>query len=519
MFDVLIRGGRVADGTGREAYPADVGIKGDKIAAIGDLTRLSAAKELDASGLVVSPGFIDIHAHSDTMFLKDDSSASRLYQGVTTEVSGNCGESPFPVFPEIFEKSCWESSSYEHFLRRFEDENRKMGVNQAMLVGHGTLRQAAAGLADRPVSADEMKMMERLLEESLEQGAFGMSLGLEYAPGFFAGTQELANLAKIAARYDALVPCHMRSEGLHIDEAIDELLEIGRSSGAHVHISHLKIDHYSVHGIAPRIWEKVQRAGEDGIRVSADMYPYTASSTTLSIRCPKWSQEGGADALTRRLKGSEREKIVEGIRSHYFNAERAKTCLVCSDAGRWPEIVGHTLKEIAEDMLGTEDYAEAAAQILERTESRAWCVFFVMSEEDMLYFLSQDIGIGSDGRSLSVDPAKVPYKPHPRYYGAVSEFFRLAREKKLCSLEEAVRRVTSKPADILGMKTRGRLKEGFAADITVFDSNKIAPGATYLDPVQPSCGVHHVLIGGRLAMENEKQTDLRAGKFLRKGQC
>ena len=240
------------------------------------------------------------------------------------------------------------------------------------------------------------------------------------------------------------------------------------------------------------------------------------SCTTLSIRCPSWSREGGDDAVAQALRGPRRQEVVEGIRGHYFNAERAETCLISDDAGLWPEIVGKTLRAVAEELLHTDDYAEAAAEILTRTRGRAWGIFFVMSERDMLYFLSRDIGIGSDGWALPGDPARVPFKPHPRSYAALAEFFRLAREHRLCTLEEAVRRVTSKAADMIGMVDRGRLAPGLAADITVFDPDTIAPRATYLEPIQLARGVRHVLVNGGVALEDGVQTELRAGRFLRK---
>ena len=514
MQDIIIRGGRVVDGTGGPGYIADVAVKDGKIAAIGDLSAMEAAKTLDAAGLVVAPGFIDSHAHSDTSFLRDDSGASKLYQGVTTEVTGQCGSSPFPTFPGPGED--WPCASFEAFLDRFEREGRKMAVNQAILVGHGALREAVAGCVDRPLTPDELSRMKDLLRRDMEAGAWGMSLGLEYAPGCFADEAELAALGAVVAEYGGLVPCHMRSEGLRIDEAIDELLNVGRASGVRVHVSHLKLDNYRVHGRAEAVWEKLERAKGEGVRVSADMYPYAASSTTLSIRCPKWSLDGGSAALVERLRGPRRGEIVEGIRAHYFDAERAETCLISDDRGYWPQIVGKTLRQVAEDMLRTTDYAEAAAEILERTRGEAWGIFFVMSEADMLAFLAHDVGIGSDGYALPGDPSKLDFKPHPRSYGALAEFFRLAREKKLCALEEAVRRVTSKPADMIGLRDRGRLAEGMVADITVFDPAIIAPRATYLEPVQLAQGVRHVLIGGRLALEDGKQTALRAGQFLRK---
>ena len=514
MEDIIIRGGTVIDGTGRAGYRADVAVKNGLISDIGDLSGMKAEKELDARGLAVAPGFIDAHSHSDTSFLRDSSSASKLYQGITTEVSGQCGSSPFPQ--RTGEENEWRCRSFGEFVRKFEQSSYCMAVNQALLAGHGGLRASVVGYEDRKATADEIERMKRLLRESLEEGAWGMSLGLEYSPGFFADLDELAELGSVVREYDGLIPCHMRSEGLKIDEAIDELLAVGKASGARVHVSHLKVDNFRVHGRAPEIWVRLEKAREEGIRVTADMYPFTASCTGLTIRCPKWSQEGGDEAVAEFLKGPRRNEIVEGIRTHYFNAERAETCLFNDDAGYWPEIVGRTLRSVAEEELHTTDYAEAAAEVLVRTHGQANCIFFVMSEEDVLYFLSKDVGIGSDGWALSGDEALVSNKPHPRSYAAVSEFFRLAREKKLCSVEEAVRRVTSKAANMIGMNDRGRMEIGLAADITVFDPEKIAPRSTYLHPVQLSEGVVHVLVGGGIALENGVQTGLRNGKFLKK---
>ena len=512
--DIILRGGEIIDGTGRPRFAGDIAVKDGKITAIGDLSAMRGAEELRAEGLAVAPGFIDAHAHSDTAFTRDSSGASKLYQGITTEISGNCGDSPFPAPPGNADP--WQLPSFADYLEAFRARGCRMAVNQALLVGHGTLREAVVGKVNRPPTPDEMAEMQRLLRRDLADGAWGLSLGLEYAPGCFAGQQELNALGQTVAEADAIVTCHMRSEGLQIDSALNELAEIGRSSGAHVHASHLKLDNYTVHGRAPAVWETIEAFNRKGIRFTADMYPYAASSTTLSIRCPRWSLDGGREALLRHLQGPRRPEILEGIRSHYFNAQRAETCLISDDAGLWPEIVGKTLRDVAENLLHTADYAEAAAQVLLRTQGKAWCVFFVMSEKDMLYFLSRDIGIGSDGYALPGDPGKVNFVPHPRSYGAIAEFLRLAREKGLCSLEEAVRRVTGKPAAVFSLPDRGRLAVGMAADITVFDPAAIAPRATYLQPVQLAQGVHAVIVNGQIALRDGRQTDVRAGQLLRK---
>ena len=517
MEDIIIRGGKVADGTGRPVFRADVAVKDGIITGIGDLSGCAAARVLDAEGLTVAPGFIDAHTHSDTFFLEDDSGASALYQGVTTHISGNCGFSRFPAREDKLGNDPWDCASFADFLQKYEREGRRMGLNQALLVGHGSLREGVIGPEDRPPTADELEQMKCLLRRDLAAGAWGLSLGLEYAPGCFAGQEELNALGGVVQEVGGIVTCHMRSEGLRIREAVTELLNIGRTSGVHVHVSHLKLDNYRVHGRADEVWALLESARREGVRVTADMYPYTASCTSLTIRCPRWSLDGGDEALLRSLRGPRRQEIIEGIRTHYFNAERAETCLFSDDGGLWPEIVGKTLRFVAEEMLGTTDYALAAATVLERTRAQATCIFFVMSEEDMLYFLARDTGICSDSRAMSGDPAKVRSKPHPRAYGATAEFFRLAREKRLCTLEEAVRRVTGATAKCFGLTDRGTLAPGMAADITVFDPDRIAPRATYLDPVQLAEGVEHVIVNGAIALENGRQTEYRGGRFLLRG--
>lgn len=517
MDRLIIRGGTVVDGTGRPRFRADVEVSGGVITAVGDTAPSGASdKVLDAEGLIVAPGFIDAHAHSDTAFLRDDSGASKLYQGVTTEISGNCGSSPFPYARPSYGEKEWRSASFGEFYDRFVREKRFMGVNQALLVGHGTLRKRVVGEQARKATQPELEQMERLLRQSLMEGAWGLSLGLEYAPGCFADADEMSFLAGTVREFGGTVTCHMRSEGLRIDEAIDELAHVGRTSGAHVHISHLKLDNFRVHGRAREVWRHIEDARAGGVELSADVYPYAASSTTLTIRCPEWSLDGGDEALLRRLAGPDREEIVRGIREHYSTAERADTCLFSDSGGLWPGIEGRTLRQVAEEDLGTNDYAEAAARVIEKTRGRAWCVFFVMSEEDMEYFLSRDVSVGSDGRALSADPEKVAGKPHPRSYGAIAEFFRLAREKRMCTLEEAVNRVTLKTARRFGIADRGIVLPGMAADLTVFDPLEIAPRATYLDPVRAAKGVRHVVMNGRVALENGAQSLERCGILLRR---
>ena len=527
MDDLIIRGGRVIDGSGAPGYFADVAVKDGRIRAIGDLKGQSARRELNAEGLTVSPGFFDAHCHSDTTFTLGSSGAAKLFQGVTTEVCGQCGFSPFPALPERVTQvdpgegvdKSWYSQSFSDFARRVEDEGWQLGVNLAPLTGHGTLRAGVIGYESRAVTEKELAQMQALLRRDLEDGVWGMSLGLEYSPGCFVDQKEFAALGRVLKEYDAFMPAHLRNEGEKLPEAIEELVSVSRETGVRVHISHLKLDNYRVHGNAPAIWQQIKQAQAEGLPVTADMYPYAACCTYLNNRCPKWVLEGGCGAVVQVLAGPRRQEVLDYIRTVYYpTGERAETCMIQDDAGYWPEIVGKTLREIAEDMLHM-DYAEAAAEIITRTHGMANCIFFVISEEDMLYFLRQDVGIGSDGYSYPDDAKKIACLPHPRSFGAIARFLRLAREHQLCSLEEAVRRITSKGASMLGMTDRGLLKPGYIADITVFDPETIGDRATFLQPIRTAQGVHHVVLGGKIAMQDGVQTEERAGRFLRKPHC
>ena len=525
LYDLIIRGGTVYDGTGAPGVRADVAVRDGKIAAIGDLKDARAARELDAAGLAVAPGFIDAHCHSDRSFVLDDAGDSRISQGITTEVCGQCGGSPFPALPQRLAETAraegvhdrFFTQSFDEYVRLIQAQGQKMGTNLALLVGHGCVRGGVMGYEDRAPTDTELEEMKALLRRDLEDGAWGLSLGLEYTPGCFADARELAALGQVVRECGGIVTAHLRNEGEFLPQAIEELLAVGRATGVHVHISHLKIDNFRFHGQADKIWAQIERARTEGVNVTADVYPYTASCTWLNNRCPKWTLDGGNQAVVQHLAGPRRQEILDFIRDeYYFHGKRAETCLIHDDGGHWPEIVGKNLREIAEEMLHTQDYAWAAAEILTRTNGEAEGIFFVMSDDDMRYFLNRDTCICSDGYGYSLDPKKVPNIPHPRSYGAIAEFFRLAREEKLCSLEAAIQRVTQKPAQMAGITDRGLLQEGLAADITVFDPAVIAPRATYLDPIQPAAGVSHVVVNGAIALENGTRTAARTGGILRK---
>ena len=525
MEDIIINGGLIADGSGTEPYPGGVAVRDGRITRVGDVSDLRARETLDAAGLVVAPGFIDAHCHSDVSFIMDVRCQSRIFQGVTTEVCGQCGDSYFPCLPEKRElissraelphEEEWAAESFESFRSHVLRRGLKMSTNLCQLVGHGALRAGVMGRADRAPDKRELDAMCRLLERDLAAGAWGLSLGLEYSPGCFSDTAELAALARVVQRRGGIVTVHMRDEGQAIFDAVNEVIEIGRRSGARMHISHMKIDRPVNWGRAREVWDLIEDARREGIRLTADVYPYTASCTGITNRCPKWAIEGGVESAASFLRTERRGEILSHLAGRFPDAEWARRCLISNTYARFPEAEGKTLLEISE-MLHL-PYAEAAAELIERTGGLADCIFFSMDERDLDLFIRRDVCIGSDGKGYPLDPASVgSEKPHPRYYGAIVRFLRLAREQELCSVGEAVRRVTAAAADMLGLSDRGRLAPGLAADITVFDPAAVSDRATYLDPFQRPDGIVHVIVNGLPALRSGVETRACAGGYILK---
>lgn len=523
MQDIIIKNGLVADGSGAEPYPGGVAVKDGLITRVGDISCLCARETLDAAGLVIAPGFIDAHCHSDVSFIMDERCQSRILQGITTEICGQCGDSYFPCLPEnrryissraeLPHEEEWAAEGFDAFRSHVRLRNVKMSTNLCQLVGHGALRSGVMGKADRAPDKSEFETMCRLLERELSAGAWGLSLGLEYSPGCFSETGELIALARVVQHCGGIVTVHMRDEGRDIFGAVEEVIEIGRRSGARMHISHLKIDRPVNWGRAREVWELIENARGEGIRLTADVYPYTASCTGITNRCPKWAIEGGVESAARFLRTERRGEILEHLAGRFPDSEWARRCLISNTYARFPEAEGKTLLEVSE-MLRL-SYAEAAAELIERTDGLADCIFFSMDERDLDFFIRRDVCIGSDGKGYPLEPALVgSEKPHPRYYGAIVRFLRLARERRLCTVGEAVRRVTSSAAVMLGLAGRGSLVPGFAADITVFDPGSVADRATYLDPFQRPDGIVHVVVNGRAALRGGVETCVSAGEYI-----
>lgn len=524
MYDIILKGGTIVDGTGGPARVADLAVSDGKIVLIADEIQGSAAQTLDVSGLAVAPGFIDIHSHSDSSFLMEGSTQSKIHQGVTTEVAGQCGHTPFPLAkghdtePDGATEGkagAFSAPSMEAFIQRAESENRGMSTNLILLVGHGSIRNAVIGSENRKVTASELDQMKELLDKDMRAGAWGLSLGLGYAPGVSSDQDELNEMGAIVAKYDGIVTSHMRNQGAGTPQSLEEMYNIHRHSGVKVHISHYKVSGKDNWGRADEFVQWIHDAQQKGIKVSVDVYPYRASSSGITNCWPNWAIQGGREAAVRRTQNEERAALQAHLDKRFATPEDGDGLYVVTTHGRFPIADGKTIRQIAEE-LGI-SMAEAVLEVTRQTDAGATCISFSMCDDDVMTMLAQDdFAIGSDGRGFSMDPAECEGKPHPRNFGTFPRFLGLARDKDLCSLETAVYRMTGLAREIMDIPDRGVLKEGYAADITVFDPNEVSDTGSFDDPIRKNTGIHHVLLGGEFALRDGEQTSLRAGRFLRK---
>ena len=524
MYDYVLKNGSIVDGSRGKPYRADLCIKGGLIAKITQDAE-EGREVIDASGLVVAPGFIDIHTHSDASPLVGYPVESKLAQGVTTEICGNCGISLLPTEPgceaavqEYFSSELEmplngrqitmpSMSAYAHAV-----QHSGTALNIGMLVGHGTLRLSAMGFVDRPPTVRELEQMKVLLDRELSAGAMGMSLGLIYPPSAYGTTEELIELAKVVKKHNTILAVHMRSESVHIFEAVDEMLAVAEKSGVHLEISHLKLIGKPQWGRAKELISKIRGAQARGVHVTCDQYPYTASSTALTALMPNWSHAGGNEEMLRRLR--EREgTLCEEMALEMENRGGPDAILITSTHGSYPEYEGKTVKELALE-FGLSPL-DTVIRILIACNVSIACVFFCISEDDVLAIMSEPfICVGSDGYSFSYDAQYTKTDPHPRSFATFPQFFQTVREKRLMSIQEAVYKATELPAQILGLHDRGQLKKGKAADITVFDENQIASRSTYLNSKVRPVGIPYVFVGGRLAYCNDRTVDFHSGRVL-----
>lgn len=521
MTDLLIRGGTVIDGTGAAAYRGDVAVTNGRVTDLGSFTGRRAMRMIDARGKVVSPGFIDIHSHSDESMLVNTAMESALHQGVTLVVCGNCGGSSAPVRGLAAEEADKEyarmgvTRSWTHFYEYADAVERNgMSLNVCSYVGHGTLRMCVLGAAARPPTPDELAEMRALLTRAMEEGAIGLASGLIYPPSAYGTTDELAALCQVVRANGGLYASHIRDEGAKLLEAVEENLEIGRRSKVRVQLSHHKASGQKNWGRVKESVAKIADARRAGVDVQADQYPYTASSTGLAVTIPNWAHEGGSAKLTERLRDPAARARIRGEETE---TGRAWDRIVIARARHHPEYSGRSVADLARE--AGKDPLEWTCDTLVEHEGAVDIIHHSMSEDDVRHVMSQPwIAIGSDSR------ANAPYgplsfgKPHPRSYGTFPRVLgRYARDEKVVTLEDAVRKMTSLTAKHLRLRDRGRIEIGAWADLVVFDPENVADVATYDDPHRYPVGIEHVIVNGHVAIEAGETTAERAGRFLRLG--
>ena len=524
-FDVVLRGGLLLDGTGLAAYPADVGIIGDRIAAIGSISSEQGRRVFDVGGLHVCPGFIDIHSHSDGDILLHPRADNRVRQGITTELTGNCGRSAAPLlaagagalrcsYRKLGIEATWTGvASYYDVL-----DNSGLSINQAMLVGQGTIRANAIGYVDRGLSPTEKAAVVRAVEEAMDQGAFGLSTGLEYTPGCYTSTDEIIAMARVVGRHGGLYASHIRNEGPKLLEAIDEAIAIGRASGARVQISHLKASgrpNWDKQEAALRL---IASARRDGVPVLADAYPYTAYSTTLTILLPPPALEGGTARMLKRLGDAAWRKWIRAEVEERMARELGDYALIViarvNTSANQPW-VGWNVKDVA-GAWGVEP-ADAILRLIEEERGSVSIIGHGMSPENVETVLRNPfVMLGSDASAMCGTSRRAG-GPHPRSYGAFARLLAVyVGERRALDLAEAVRKMTSMPAEQIGLTDRGRISPNQKADLVVFDAARVKDMATYQQPRQYAAGIPHVLVNGVAVVENGRHTGARPGRALRR---
>jgi N-acyl-D-amino-acid deacylase len=528
-FDLIVAGATLVDGTGAPGRRADVAVTGDRVSAVGDLTASDAGRRIHAAGLVVAPGFVDIHTHSDLSVLSDGRARSSVRQGITTAVVGNCGMSPAPAPPERADAvrravhiidldpavaADWSDvAGYRQALER-----STTAINVAPLVGHVALRVAVAGDTGGTLGADTLARLEAAADQALDQGAVGVSTGLMYPPARFADAAELAALGRAVARHDAAFAMHMRNYSDALVPAVDEALAVAHETGCRLQVSHLAVGGRRNWGSVARALERIDAARAQGLDVGADIYPYLAGSANLSQLLPGWAQEGGSIAITERLgdRGA-RERIREDWRTQlHLGWDEVFVSLVDDDLA--DGILGRSIEEAAETLRLAPD--AAALELIARTHDGVQMVAFGRSAEDLLAVLHHEItAIGSDGLALDPDGPTGIGRPHPRSYGCYPKLLgRVVREDRTLSLERAVAMSTSIPAVRARLRDRGVIAEGAYADLVVFDAERVVDGATFEDPARFPEGILHVLVNGRaVVLDGVQLDDARPGRVLTAG--
>src|SRR5262245_54110534 len=528
QFDIIIRGGTVYDGTGRAPSKTDVGIRGDRIAAVGNLSRATAPTVVDAKGLAVAPGFINMLSHSETSWFVDSRSLSELLQGVTTQIFGE--RSMGPLSDEMKQRRrgtqgdvrfSVEWTTLGEYLTLLE----KHGISQnvASFIGAPTLREYVIGLEDKPPTPAQLEEMRELVRREMEAGALGITTALIYPPAFFAKTDELIELCKVAAKYHGKYTTHMRSEGNQLIEGVQETIRISREAGLPAEIYHLKALGEANWPKMDQVIRMIEDARRQGVKISANMYTYTAGGTGLDAAMPPWVWDGGRDAGYKRLQDpATRKRIADAIRTptndwenlYLATGSPERILLASFRSEKLKPYTGKTLAEVAK--IRGKDPVETIMDLVLEDRSRIGTIYFLMSEDNIKKQIARPwVSFGSDAASIAPEGVFLRSAAHPRAYGNFARLLgKYVREEKVISLAEAVRRLTSLPATNLGLDHRGFLKVGMFADVVVFDPQTIADRATFENPHQLAVGVRDVFINGAQVLKNGEHTGVKPGRAL-----
>jgi N-acyl-D-amino-acid deacylase len=523
-FDLIFAGGRVVDGTGAPWFRADVGIAGDRIAAIGDLSRAGATRRIDASRLVVAPGFIDMLGQSEYNVLVDNRAASKITQGITTEITGE-GRSIAPMNARMIAdaKDTWahygvtpDWTTLAGYWKAFD--RARPAINLGTFVGAGGVRDLVIGKDDRRATPGELEAMEAVVAQAMEEGAFGLSTSLAYVPDRFASTGEIIALAKVAARYGGTYITHQRDEGDGIDASLDEVFSIAREARIPVEIYHLKTAGKRNWGRMREVLARIEGARAEGLDVSANQYPWAASSNNLDASLPLWVREGGREKLIARLQ----DPVIRArVRPDFFkenpdwSEEPGSRILITKVLN--PALKGYEGKTVAEIARSErKDPLDALMDIVIADRANTGRVTFSMSEEDVKTALAHPlVSMGTDSGAKAEDGIYSEEKSHPRAWGSAPRILgHYVREEKLLTLEEAIRKMTSLPASRMGLADRGIVRPGMAADLVAFDPATVRERSTYADPLHYSEGIPFVCVNGRLVVDGGRMTDARPGRAL-----
>lgn len=526
MYDLIIKQATIIDGTCNPGWIGDVGIENKKFTSVGPSLATSNAREIiDGNGLVLSPGFIDIHTHSDNYWLEDHFSEIKLQQGVTREVLGNCGISLAPMDPDAryvdfqdalsnLKKTNTARGNFSFKDYRRLLEKKGLSNNLMGLIGHGTLRIAAMGFSDTIPNPEQMKKMKTMMDQAMDQGALGLSTGLIYAPGIFAKTTELIEISRVVAKKGGFYASHIRNEAEEVLAAISEAIAIGEQAKIPVQISHLKITGNRNWGLVDQVIEKLTTARQAGIDLTCDVYPYFSSGTSLTALIPPWAIEGGVDNLIPRLHNSvQRKKIIHDIKygisgweDMYHNAGWEKITISQFNSPGKNDVEGRTISQIARDRKA--DPFELILDLIEQEGDEIKIISETMNEENVAAFLRLPFVMVSSDSSFSKG------KPHPRLYGAFPRVIRrFVRELKVLTLEEAIHKMTGLPADRLNLTRAGLIKKGFEADAVLFDPKRISDQATYQSPDKFPLGITRVIVNGKTVINNGVHTGIKPGRF------